>query len=919
MNRDAEIFAEAIELPPAERGPFLEAACAGDAELRQRVDLLLAGYEAAGLFMEQSPIERPALPPEERIGARIGRYSLVRKLGEGGCGVVYLADQHEPVRRQVALKIIKLGMDTRSVIARFEAERQALALMDHPDIARVFDAGATDSGRPYFAMEFVDGVPITKFCDEQSLGLSARLELFSRVCVALQHAHQKGIIHRDIKPSNILVTLRDGEPAPKVIDFGIAKATQGRLTEETLLTGFDQFIGTPAYMSPEQAELRDFDIDTRSDIYSLGVLLYELLTGRAPYDTKSLVRAGVDEIRRIIREVDPPRPSTRVGTLADADLATVARLRKAPPARLRGSIRGDLDWIVMRCLEKDRSRRYGAAVELAEDVRRHLRNEPILARRPGALYIARKFVARHRLACASAAAVAAALILGTIVSTRQAIRATRAERIAQAESEEAKRQREQAEALLTFMLGNFRQELEKLGKLELLDSVGVQALAYIASLDPEKLSDVALTRQAKALTQIGDVRLKQARFAEARESFNTAYARAAALAARHPQNGDMLFERAQAEYWIGYAALRQGNLPLASEWLTRYRDSAAHLVTLEGKTPRAQRELISGQHNLATLDYQRRNLDAAERGFREELVAIRELLAADPDSTSLQHRLADVTSWLGWTAETQGRFSEAIEHYREMGARLRDLRTREPAVARWKDRLADSHIFLAHCLAITGRRTEASAQFEQAQVLLDELSANDPANKPWLRTALNTRLNRASLSLARNDHAAAGPFISEAREKLETLFAAEPTDRATASRLASAWTLEARLRYATGNGDALGAAQRAIELGDSFIASDRNDNWMLWDTTQASLLAARVEASRNQPEAARRHRERVIAILAAEVASRPREWRVIDPLAQAYILTGQPALAQPLQQRLRESGYQPVDPLAASTLDLPRQ
>ncbi|HEY1108071.1 MAG TPA: serine/threonine-protein kinase, partial [Opitutaceae bacterium] len=660
MNRDAEIFAEAIELSAAERGPFLDAACAGDADLRRRVDLLLAGYEAAGLFMEQSPIERPALPPEERIGARIGRYSLVRKLGEGGCGVVYLADQHEPVRRQVALKIIKLGMDTRSVIARFEAERQALALMDHPDIARVFDAGATDSGRPYFAMEFVDGVPITKFCDEQSLGLAARLELFSRVCVALQHAHQKGIIHRDIKPSNILVTLRDGEPAPKVIDFGIAKATQGRLTEQTLLTGFDQFIGTPAYMSPEQAELRDFDIDTRSDIYSLGVLLYELLTGRAPYDTKSLIRAGVDEIRRIIREVDPPRPSTRVGTLADPDLATVARLRQAPPARLRGSIRGDLDWIVMRCLEKDRGRRYGTAVELAEDVRRHLRQEPILARRPGALYIARKFVARNRLACASAAAVAAALIVGTIVSTRQAIRATRAERVAQAESAEARRQREQAEALLTFMLGNFRQELEKLGKLELLDSVGVQALAYIASLDPQKLSDVALTRQAKALTQIGDVRFKQARFAEARESFNNAYKRAAALATRHPKNADMLFERAQAEFWIGYAAMRQGDLNLAGEWFAHYRDSAAQLVALEGKTPRAQKELTSSQHNLATLDYQRRNLDAAERGFRDELVAINEMLAADPENNSLRHRVADVASWLGWTEEARGRFAAAI-------------------------------------------------------------------------------------------------------------------------------------------------------------------------------------------------------------------------------------------------------------------
>src|SRR5688572_7718086 len=405
MNRDAEIFAEAVDLPLADRAAFLDRACAGDADLRRRVELLLTGYDAAGLFMEASPANRPATPPGDLSGSVIGRYALVRKIGEGGCGVVYLAEQQEPVRRQVALKVIKLGMDTASVIARFEAERQALALMDHPDIARVFDAGATESGRPFFVMEYVDGIPVTKFCDEHSLDMPARLELFARICVALQHAHQKGIVHRDLKPSNILVALRDGAPAPKIIDFGIAKATQGRLTEHTLLTALDQFIGTPAYMSPEQAELRDVDIDTRSDVYSLGVLLYELLTGRPPYDPKSLVRAGIDEIRRIIREVDPPRPSTSLATLDHAGLATIARQRRAAPTQLTSALRGDLDWIVMRCLEKDRARRYGTASELADDVRRHLRQEPVVARPPDRLYRAQKFIARNRLACASAAAV----------------------------------------------------------------------------------------------------------------------------------------------------------------------------------------------------------------------------------------------------------------------------------------------------------------------------------------------------------------------------------------------------------------------------------------------------------------------------------------------------------------------------------
>ena len=375
-----------MALPLADRAAFLDRACAGDAARRARVEALLASYDAAEHFLEESATEKLARAAEGKPGDVIGHYTLIRKIGSGGCGVVYLAEQTEPLRRRVALKIIKLGMDTENVIARFEAERQALAMMDHPDIARVFDAGATAEGRPFFVMEFVDGVPITKFCDEHSLSMAARLELFARVCLAIQHAHQKGVIHRDVKPSNILVALHDGVPAPKVIDFGIAKATQGRLTDRTLLTSLDQFIGTPAYMSPEQAELRDADIDTRSDVYSLGVLLYELLTGRPPFDPKSLLRAGVEEIRRIIREVEPPRPSTCLSTLTGVDRTTVARQRRAAPTQLTSALRGDLDWIVMRCLEKDRARRYDTAHELADDVRHHLRHEPVTARPPSALY-----------------------------------------------------------------------------------------------------------------------------------------------------------------------------------------------------------------------------------------------------------------------------------------------------------------------------------------------------------------------------------------------------------------------------------------------------------------------------------------------------------------------------------------------------
>src|SRR5262249_53340771 len=342
---------------------------------------------------------------------RISRYKLLEKIGEGGCGVVYMAEQQEPVRRRVALKVIKLGMDTKQVIARFEAERQALALMEHPNIAQVYDAGATDTGRPYFVMELVKGVPITRYCDENCLSTEQRLRLFVQVCQAIQHAHQKGIIHRDIKPTNILVTDHDGVPVPKIIDFGIAKATTDQqLTDKTLFTAFEQFIGTPAYMSPEQARLSGLDIDTRTDIYALGVLLYELLTGKTPLDQKELLAAGLDEMRRTIREKEPIRPSTRLSTMLEGELTTTARHRRTEVPRLMHQVRGALDWIVMKALEKDRARRYETANGLANDVQRYLADEPVVARPPSKLYRFQKLARRNRLAFGAAGAVAAALI-----------------------------------------------------------------------------------------------------------------------------------------------------------------------------------------------------------------------------------------------------------------------------------------------------------------------------------------------------------------------------------------------------------------------------------------------------------------------------------------------------------------------------
>jgi WD40 repeat protein/serine/threonine protein kinase len=450
-----EIFIAAVQLPAEQQDAFLDQACAGDPDLRRRVSDLLRAHQEIGSFLDQpaapGPLTGPYIPvPEdaepadpvapqplsEGPGTVIGPYKLLQQIGEGGFGVVYMAEQTQPVRRTVALKIIKPGMDTALVIARFESERQALALMDHPNIARVLDAGATESGLPYFVMELVKGVPITEFCDKNHLAPEDRLKLFIDVCHAIQHAHHKGVIHRDVKPSNVMVTLHDGVPVVKVIDFGVAKATVQKLTERTLFTAYGQMVGTPAYMSPEQAEMSGLDIDTRSDVYSLGVLLYELLTGTTPLEVKRLRQVGYAEMQRLIREEEAPRPSTRLSSLRDS-ATVVAGNRGMDVKKLVQLLTGDLDWVVLKALSKDRNRRYGTPGNFAEDIERYLRHEAILARPPSTTYKLKKFAQRNRAAVLTVATVVTALLGGTAVATWQAVRAMQAEVAALAAADSA--------------------------------------------------------------------------------------------------------------------------------------------------------------------------------------------------------------------------------------------------------------------------------------------------------------------------------------------------------------------------------------------------------------------------------------------------------------------------------------------------
>ena len=650
MSREEELFHAALELPAERRDAFLNEKCAGDDALHQQVAALLAAHEQAGTIVSGEPF---TVLLTEKAGDRIGRYKLLEQVGEGGCGAVYVAEQEEPVRRRVALKVIKLGMDTKQVIARFEAERQALAMMDHPNIAKVLDAGATETGRPFFVMELVRGVPITEYCDKNKLSTTERLDLFVQVCRAIQHAHQKGVIHRDIKPSNILVTLHDGVPVPKVIDFGIAKATQGRLTDQTVYTAFEQFIGTPAYMSPEQAEMSGLDIDTRSDIYALGVLLYELLTGRPPFDSKELAKLGIDEIRRTIREQEPPRPSTRLSTMVEGDLTTTASRRRTDAPKLIHLLRGDLDWIVMKCLEKDRTRRYETANGLAMDVQRYLANEPVVARPPSKLYRFQKLARRNKLVFAAAGAVAAALLLGAVLSTLQAIRAGRAEA-------RESRARRQAEVMNRFLKD---------------DMLGESSPDMSAPEEARNAMASVLKRASLKLEQNKEIVGMPELEATLRLAFGTTYRKLG-----------VSLDEAERDLRRAVELRRQVFGPLSAETLAAQEELAWLLVgyvrnyeegeALSLQTWQGRKQVLGAEHRdtLDSMDTYAQSLtmqnksSEAEKIYRESL-AVRERVFGPNNSFTLTalNNLATVLQERGEWPEAERMYRDVIQRTRQLG------------------------------------------------------------------------------------------------------------------------------------------------------------------------------------------------------------------------------------------------------------
>ena len=809
---EEELLVEVLALPAETRRAFVERRCGTDHDLANRLFSLLQGYQENSAFLETSApaavLESAgrsfaALPPEPEPGDRINRYHLLKRIGEGGFGVVYLAEQEEPVRRLVALKVIRLGLDTREFIARFEAERQALAVMDHPNIARVFDAGATDTGRPYLVMELIRGIPITAYCDEHKLSVTARLGLFLQVCNAIQHAHQKGVIHCDLKPSNILIELHSPPEAgcPKVIDFGIARATPDRRTDKTLFTRFHALIGTPAYTSPEQLELSGTDVDTRSDIYSLGVLLYELLTGHQPFAPDILGRASLEEMRRLIREVDPPRPSARVGALDPLEQWRVAQRRGLEPENLRPLLRSDLDWIVMRCLEKDRARRYETANTLATDLRRHLACEPVLARPPSRSYKIEKFVQRNRTGVIAGTAVAFALIAGLVFASLGFARA-------RVEKHSAEAARHEAEDLVSFMIKDLRPELQRVGRLPLSAQVAERAVRYFSALAPDLHNASTERNRAIALEALAYVRASSGDNDSAASLWHDALAsrrRAAAVAPHDPllaaefaltefievshsppliaaqawgssspeidervagllerarkacQNHlddreiALIFARilgAESRYLISRGIRPKDALAIGREAETFYRELLAR--TPEDTDLGA--EFVRHMNAISVAAQQSGDLDAGIKVGQEALTLADRALGKNPGNVALRETAAFVAMQLSYRLvdATMEKSCAAEAVARE---RWRVLVQMDPQNFAYRHSFAEAHEMEAGVLFVNGRKTEAAAVAERFVSLLSPV-AQSPDDFSRLRN-YEARLGAMAGQLGHRDDARA--------------------------------------------------------------------------------------------------------------------------------------------------------------------
>jgi serine/threonine protein kinase len=748
------IFGKALELlTPAERAAYLEQACGDDAALRREVDGLLQALAKAGHFMDHPAVASPgpSISPsdEEAVGVVIGPYKLSQKLGEGGMGVVYLAEQEQPVKRRVALKVIKAGMDSRQVIARFERERQTLELMDHPNIAQVLDAGTTDgesgrlgAGRPFVAMELVTGIPITRFCDQQRLTVRERLDLFIPVCHAVQHAHQKGIIHRDLKPSNVLITLYDGRPVPKVIDFGVAKAISGTMSERALFTEAGVLIGTPEYMAPEQADLNNLDIDTRADIYSLGVILYELLAGAPPFSSQQLRDVGFLEMLRLVREVEPPKPSTRLSQMRNAERG----VRNTPHSELRIPNLYELDWIVMKCLEKDRSRRYETANSFAQDIQRYLNDEPVLAGPPSAAYRLRKYARKHRSALATMGAFVVLLVAATISSIALASWALR-------ERDHAQQQKQSAEA-------NFQRALEA---VDTMTRVGEVELSHVPHMEPVRrdlLQDalrfyqeflrekgnnpVVRSEAARAYRRVGKIEILLGQPDKGEAAYGQALSLLQELVAESRRDPSFVNELAGVHMDWGLLYHSTQRWPQAEASL---QQAVKLLEQLEREHPtfsKHRHTLAETQAKLVSLYRQVGRLEQAEMAFLKCKALSENLLAGDPKDLKALDFLAGCYQNVALVYGAQGDTARAEEACREALARFGQLVRDDPEAVEHRRRLAGTYNNLGLFYARQGQHEKAETAYQQALDHKEAILRDHPKVVAFVVDLANSYTNMAT-------------------------------------------------------------------------------------------------------------------------------------------------------------------------------
>jgi serine/threonine-protein kinase len=819
---------------------------------------------------------------------QIGPYRLLEVLGEGGMGVVYRAEQLEPVRREVALKLIRAGIASDIVVRRFESERQALAVMEHPSIARVYDGGVTADGHPYFVMELVRGVPLLEYCDAHQLGLADRIQLFAQVCRAVQHAHQKGVIHRDLKPSNILVADTDGVPLAKVIDFGIARAVEAG-ADVARLTMADEMIGTPAYMSPEQME-PGMDIDTRSDVYSLGVVLYELFTGTLPFDDTAY--RGIAAFAAVqVRE--PPTPGQRISRLG-ASAAEMAARRNSDPAGLARALRGDLDWIVMKALDKERDRRYESANAMALDLERALANEPVLARAPTTTYRMRKFVRRHAVGVASSVVIVA-LMLGGIV-----LQAVQARRVAEARDEAVVR-RTQAEGLIDFMLGDLWEKLEPVGRLEILDDVGERAVAYFAEVDPSQVSDDEVGSRSRMLYNIGSVRMRQGHLVTATRAFEESLRLARALRDRAPDDPDRQFALGQSEFWVGSGYLRQARYDEAAAHFGAYRDISLALVARDSSNSTWLQELGYSHTNLGAVELFRDHAAAAAAEFRRAMEVKERVLAGAPEDRRLRYDVARAYYNLGEAQMVSGELLGARQAFDTDLALKRELLGLDPTNATWRNTYLNSLISRASVLSYLGEPDSAWGHLKELESLLSEMRRGDPVNRDWRRSEAIGRIRQADILVERGAPAAARPLVESAVAAMEALVASD-TRAQDRSDLAQTRIVEGRLLLRQGDAvRALESARVALTLlADGSAGGDARSvarNRLLGLVIEGRALAALGRSGEAQA------RWTAIAERAAPMLERGGEPAVLAALVEARLALGDRAGADPLLARLRSASF----------------